>query len=1335
HFCAAIGSHVLVYHSGLITLNSNGAAADDNVTLSNNALLDVSGTTVNYVDGSVAGSSAGWVEMTSANGNIDAQTGSKINLASSAVAGDAGRLKLSAANGSITLNSAIDTAHAAGFDGAKISVDVAQLLDISAFMQGVQSTGFTGSQDYRLRNGDIDILALAGGEANITASEIIIAADNGDITISGKLDASGEQAGRVAVYASGDVVLNGADIDASASIDETGGKVTFGTGNGVIAVDATTQINVAGAANNQTGKVTLRAPRTNTNSDVAISDFSAGVNGAERIDVEGVAVYNDSVIGSAQLDTYRNEAQSWLGNSAAMASRLGLAADSRVHFMPGVEVVSSGNISITDAVDFYQWQQDSASVIDAGTFTVRAADNLDINASISDAISTELLFDFGFGFTSAKVPVLKTGDSWNYQLVSGADLTAANPIEVHRDSDPATGNMQLASGVAVRTGNGDIKISSGGNLVLADQTSVIYTAGQPNDGKFDATILDLSGLPDGPQFADNGGDITINVAENIVGAISDQYFTDWLQRLARLDGEPIPAMWGVVLNDFEQGIATLGGGDITVSAGGTISDLSLSTPRTGQVDVNDNVVIRGGGDIDVFAGGDYRSGRVLADGGKARFRVRGDMAADNGVQTLLAMGDAQLRIEAGGDIGVGGIGNVTMLPMSTNQSNGFSRVNDIRNYFFTYGDDSKVELVSHYGDIVIDNDITAITNVANNLVAAAGGNTFSLWSIYPGDFSATTLTGDIQINDSFTLYPDADGNLQLLAGGDIVSGSNAKIITVLVSDAAIAGLPDLSAADLNLFDTDLRLLGDKTDPTRHDFNAPVHENDVVPVRVVANGDIAIDDPLKLVLPKKAQIYAGGDITDLAVEIQNLKFTDKSLFIAGGDIRYTIPDSSVSTFVSAGIKVTGPGSIDVIAGGDIDLGISRGIRSLGNVDNNVLPEQGADIAVYAGATAEVDSAAFISTYFSGSKQGDAALVDIDVAGYQQQLIAYVQSPEYGGDLADAVTAVTGVQYNNRESAINAFNQLDETQRVAVAIASFSDSANVEQRGLLLDVLFDEINLAASQQAATGDDTAYARGFLAIDRLFHSVDTPLTNTNSGDISLPFSRILSTSGGEINLLAPNGELTVGFTSEVKNSSENDGALGVIVSGQGDLSVLTGGNINVNLSRMLTLDGGDISMWASNGDIDAGRGAKSQLTIPPPLTIVNKLTGQIQVIFPPAVSGSGIGAASFTPGQTPGKVTLAAPGGVINASDAGIRSDGDLVLAANKVLGADNISAGGTAVGIPVATNVTAGLTGLSSSTDSAINGANESIASATADAVSNDGVALVTVELLGIGEEPGQ
>ena len=80
------------------------------------------------------------------------------------------------------------------------------------------------------------------------------------------------------------------------------------------------------------------------------------------------------------------------------------------------------------------------------------------------------------------------------------------------------------------------------------------------------------------------------------------------------------------------------------------------------------------------------------------------------------------------------------------------------------------------------------------------------------------------------------------------------------------------------------------------------------------------------------------------------------------------------------------------------------------------------------------------------------------------------------------------------------------------------------------------------------------------------------------------------------------------------------------------------VNQSRVFTLQGGDIVIWSSEGNIDAGRGAKSAISAPPP-TITVSATGQIQVQFSDAIAGSGIRGILTSEDIEPGDVDLIAP------------------------------------------------------------------------------------------------
>lgn len=157
----------------------------------------------------------------------------------------------------------------------------------------------------------------------------------------------------------------------------------------------------------------------------------------------------------------------------------------------------------------------------------------------------------------------------------------------------------------------------------------------------------------------------------------------------------------------------------------------------------------------------------------------------------------------------------------------------------------------------------------------------------------------------------------------------------------------------------------------------LHRNDVTPVMIYAGGgDIT---GLRLFTPKAAEIRASGDIADVAFYIQNTDSTDKSVISAGGNIipynpltilqkraqsELTVEREKASLIQSGDIQISGPGKLEIAAGGDIDLGLApdrawkqdpldstvwNGITSIGNARNPFLPFGGADIRIMAGVS--------------------------------------------------------------------------------------------------------------------------------------------------------------------------------------------------------------------------------------------------------------------------------------------------------------------------------------------------------------------------------------------------
>ncbi len=240
----------------------------------------------------------------------------------------------------------------------------------------------------------------------------------------------------------------------------------------------------------------------------------------------------------------------------------------------------------------------------------------------------------------------------------------------------------------------------------------------------------------------------------------------------------------------------------------------------------------------------------------------------------------------------------------------------------------------------------------------------------------------------------------------------------------------------------------------------------------------------------------------------------------------------------------------------------------------------------------------------------------------------------------------------------------------------DNGTVEQKQLL-DVLFSEIKQSAAMAAKAPEserNALYQQGFDAIAALFPS------DNYRGDLSLVFSQIKTLAGGGINLAVPGGAVNVGLAGKVGGIQKGADQLGIVAQQDGDVNAISLGDFNVNQSRVFTMGGGDIAIWSSHGNIDAGKGAKSAISAPAPITDVDA-KGNIVTIFPPIVSGSGI--QTINPQdktKKQGNVYLAAPTGIVDAGEAGI-SGGQIVIAANAVVGASNISASGGSVGVPTA------------------------------------------------------
>jgi filamentous hemagglutinin len=1254
--------------SGTATLKASGKAGVDSILLLAGSQINAKGSA--QMLGTVAGlADGGKVNLQTTNGNVRMENGAVVDVSATGGAG-AGTLAVNSAgtatlagtlNGGATAGNGVTAPRQGSFE-----LSASELVNFSTLNTELERGKFNESRNVRVAKGDLNIAATD----TVKAHNFTLTTDNGNLNVAGKIDATGSKggivklnAGQLADSRKGNITLASTSlIDASATTAATevagskgdGGKVLLNTttdsdttpsfGSRILATLGSV-INVSGKGLGSDGKVTLRAPRTgDTGNGIAIDEFKSTVIGANAsIVAEGVKVYKptNGEINDAFVETMKADNASYQSNANTIASNLGLAADKRLVIAAGNEVRSIGNITVAGDINLQAGGP--------GALTLRAKGDVNVNANISA------------GFTTAdKNGELTGGGAWTYRIAAGADTNSADFLATN---NAGTGNFILADGKLIRTGTGDIEIATGGDFTLATADSAIYTAGEVDTkdystlGNFtEPTIVTA-------KYSVNGGDVTLSSKGNIIGADSTQIPANWLFRQGRVDATTGQysknTSWWTFFRDFKQNVGALGGGDVTINAAGEVNDLSAVTATNGRVfgtgPADGKLVQNGGGDLSVQAGGNILGGLYMVDKGSATIRAGGGLLADSGgTNTAFALGDGVIDVATLGQLDMSRVFNPTLTGMSDvnlprNQINSNSSV------FSTYGSESAIKLTSIASGVGITNQSLS----TNNLVASNDGKPLQL---FPSRLNAVALGGDYTAGEGigFTLISSPQGDLQLAASGNVNFNSS-----INMSDREPTLLPSiLSPLSTQLFGSQLdeALTTTPVNPERFHAAIPVHQNNPKPVLVYAGKDIIGTGGFSLFLPKKAEVFAGNDINNFSIFGQNLNSSDVTTISAGRDFNVGI----------SGVAWGGPGYLDITAGRDINLGRSEGIITKGNLNNPFLSEAGANLRILVGAAGS-DDQAFIAKYLNPAVN----------TTYQRRMVSFVNSVN---GLDDTEILKLEAIINDPEATPLAKSEAGKAIKLILANAweQFQTKDTKVQRQFVQTAFFEELKQAGEENNA--GKGGYKRGFDAIAILF-----PKDNYD-GRLDMAFSQVKTERGGNLTVLAPGGSVLIGLPKTppevifAKGGTSNfDEALaasaaklGMFTVKGGDINVFADGNIDVAQSRQFTVGGGDIVDWSSSGDIDAGRGSKTATSAPPPL-IRTGTDGVTVVDLSGVVSGSGIGTLQTLPTAPIGNVYLIAPTGTVNAGDAGIRSSGNLVVAAQRVLGADNISVGGTSSGVP--------------------------------------------------------
>ncbi len=1287
--------------AGVINLLAIGSSSTDGISLGSSANLNASAAAETF-DGRTAFVPAGAIHMTSQSGNLTAATGAILDV-SAAQGGDAGAIALIAPRGQVDFGGVLRGAAQPEFQSGDFALDARAFGDLDQWSRLLNEGGLFGSRIVRLR-GAGDLVASTGSANRIVGQNIELTADAGAIRIEGSIDASATDRARVSLAARDDVSIAGSILARTNAT--AGGRVELSSRDGGVMVSPTAIVDVGGRGATPTGRVLIRTHRdalaTLTDSSRANDSvrIDGRIVGADAIVLEGVRAYEavGGVISAS--DVTAAATNPWFADAVAFADTfdairvgLGLSADRRLRLVAGLEVFAPNDLRLAADWNLFNWSVAGQP----GTLTLRAAGNLLLDRSISDGFTTPTTF--------ALAAPSDARESWSYRLVGGADLGSARAtgLLAFADLSPDSGDVRLAAGRistnpmsasdvrSIRTGTGDIEIVAARDFELGNSASVVYTAGVASVG---VNIVGPGGLGIGNRYPERGGDVSISAGRDVRGAVSNQLVTDWLWRTGRAATSTdlgSATGWTVNFQRFLQNVGALAGGNVEVSAGRDVTNLSVNIPSIGrQVGgtsaQSNNVQIVGGGRMRVDAGRNLTGGSYFVGLGSGSIRALGSVGSANPdaptAEPVIALGDARFSVASRNGLQLASIVNPTLLRQGSSQPT----TPQTRSVFSTYGGSSAVSLMTAASDLVLVNDpaalaarFTSMTFPENEPVA---------FRIYPPSLFATAARGNIEMLGSMSLYPAVGANVELFAG-DSIRARETGPIEFLMSDTDPAALPSaarpLGDAGYGLlaeaFGTAFSLRRDllnATVPVHSDARRTGTQSADLPVRFVARtGDIVLDtdnDASGFFLPKPVRFVAGRDIRDITLTSQHLRSSDVTSLLAGRDIIYASARSDRGTLLGSlrEIAVDGPGSVEVTAGRNVDLRTSSGISTRGDVQNPNLAPLGASVAVLTGVgTNPPRTDAFLRQYVETIGRNDAVL------------FAFLRE-------------IAGTTPPSKAAAIASLTALSPALRLRLA----------EQ------VLFAELRAVGREAARTGSND-FRAAYAALEALFpgSNPEPGSRNAFAGDLNLFFSRIYTLDGGNILLLTPGGQINAGLATPPAafGIRKEPSQLGVVAQGTGSINALSFGDFQVNESRVFAADGGDILIWATRGDIDAGRGAKTAISAPPPSVTIDE-NGRTVLRFPAALQGSGIQTLATSPGVRPGNVDLFAPRGVVNAGDAGIVA-GNLTIAATAVLGANNIQVSGASVGVPVATTgLAAGLSGASSAASGSAQAASAAADSST-------------------------
>lgn len=724
-----------------------------------------------------------------------------------------------------------------------------------------------GAFSVRQRAGNLEL------DAQVRAARVNLAADAGSLTLGSDavVDATTAGGGVVQLQAGGDVVLrDGARIEARSTREgANGGDVLLSSSDGYVRLGAATVV-ADSAQDARDGRIVVGAQQTRnaqgqyTGMQVMPLSGSAPVHlQAGRVQLEGVRLYTGAQLASLgtaatsatnqNLTEMVNAAAGFAANQSAILTQAGLSSTANARVHGAAEIRAQGNFTIAN--DLVLAASATGQPMD---LTVRAAGDLTVNGSVSAGLNNAL--------TTGTV---QAGEGASLRFVAGADLSAAD-VNATR-TDGGQGHFTLASNKLIRTTTGSIDVHASGDVRLMAGTvstpSSIYVTGGlsalDSDEVFAtentaAAVTRAGTAYRSAAFTERGERLTVSAGgkvgsfasvttSNGVTQYVDQvltqgtgnYFYHGGNPQAQLLSQRVPVAWWAGFNEFRQGFASFGGGNVDIHAGGSVSNVAVVAPTNArsvlEVDAAGNVVsgtlkVLNGGDVSIRAGGDIVGGVYFLGRGDGRLSAGGsvlegaDTVADGAVPgtavvfepaAMLALMDGHWSVSAAGDLEVSHIYNPTIVPFrftgggnlngttgGTTAASGLTNAN--ASVYYTYASDAGVSLSSLQGNVSLApnaqnfNRMHATSAVGNlDLSHTVVGRDASVpASVLPPVVSVVSLDGDVTFDtagratssardgtngasgSALYVMPSASSDVNVYAGRDLRMQANLQLLDV-----------------------------------------------------------------------------------------------------------------------------------------------------------------------------------------------------------------------------------------------------------------------------------------------------------------------------------------------------------------------------------------------------------------------------------------------------------------------------------------------------------------------------------------------------------------------------